>query len=182
MNKHRIINTTIGLLLMGLGFTAIEACGAYSFSGVTIDYDKVKTISIEDFYNDADGGPPNLGQVFSNKLRDYYLQNTNLRLVREGGDLQLTGAVTGYRLTPVAPQAARSDLQVDAAALTRLTLTVQADFMNLHDDTYDFKRKTFSFYTDFDNNESLATVETRLVETIFDQIVLDIFNASVANW
>jgi hypothetical protein len=182
MNRQRIGNCIASIVLGILALVIAEGCGVYSFSGVTIDYDKVKTISIEDFYNDADGGPPNLGQVFSNKLRDYYLQNTNLRLVRDAGDLQLTGAVTGYRLTPVAPQAARSDALIDQAALTRLTLTVMVDFANIHDDTYDFKRKTFSFYADFDNNESLATVETRLVETIFDQIVLDIFNASVANW
>jgi len=45
------------------------------------------------------------------------------------------------------------------------------------------ENKSFSFYKDFDQNtEDLSSNEQEFVEEIFDQIVLDIFNSSVANW
>ncbi len=156
----------------------LSGCGVYSFTGVAIT---AETISIQTFYNDAEGGPPDLSQTFTNKMRDYYQQNTNLTLVNEDGELQLEGAVTGYRLTPVAPTAGRNN-ESGLSALTRLTITVKASYVNTKDDTFNFENKSFSFYSDYDSNQNLTTVENQLIEEIYDQIILDIFNASVANW
>ena len=157
----------------------LAACGVYSFTGVAIT---AKTISIENFYNDADGGPPDMAQTFTNKLRDYYQQNTNLAFVANEGEIQLEGAVTSYRLTPIAPSAGNSTLQGDAAALTRLTITVSVTYLNVTDETFDFDNKQFSFYSDFDNSQNITSIEDQLIDEIYDQIILDIFNASVANW
>ena len=45
------------------------------------------------------------------------------------------------------------------------------------------KYKKFSFFKDFNQNtEELSSNEQEFLEEIFDQIILDIFNASVANW
>lgn len=151
-------------------------------SGISIDYDKVKTISIQPFYNEISQGPANISQTFTNSLTDYYQQNTNLALVRDEGDLQVEGGITGYQLRPVAPQSSGNNAQNDLAQLTRLTITVKVTFYNVSDDTYDFENRNFSFYSDFDNNQNLSTIEDQLIEEIFDQIVMDIFNASVANW
>ena len=122
-----------------------------------------------------------MAQIFTNRLVDFYLQNTNLAQVEENGELQLEGAVTGYRLAPVAPTAAQNNDLIDAAALTRLTITVSVSYINTTDETFDFENKTFSFFEDFDSNQNLATIEAELINTIFDQVVLDIFNATVAN-
>lgn len=156
----------------------LSACGIYSFSGVNIT---AETITIRDFYNDADNGPPDLAQRFSNEIKDYYQRNTNLRQVNEGGELIIEGVITGYRLTPVAPQAT-SDIGADLSALTRLTITVQASYINLENDQFDFENRNFSFYSDFNSDLNLTAVEDQLIEEIYDQIILDIFNASVANW
>ncbi|MBK5280399.1 MAG: hypothetical protein JJE09_16190 [Bacteroidia bacterium] len=45
-----------------------------------------------------------------------------------------------------------------------------------------FKDRIFSFYADFPNTEILTNVQERLEKEIFDQILTDIFNATVANW
>jgi len=153
-------------------------CGVYSFTGVAIT---AETLSIQTFYNDADGGPPDLAQQFTNRLTDYYQSNTNLTLVQDNGELQLEGAVTRYRLSPVAPSAATGDFD-DTAALTRLTITVSATYINTEDDSFNFENKSFSFYSDFDNSQNLTAIESQLIDEIYDQIILDIFNASVANW
>ena len=161
-------------------------CGVYSFTGVAIT---AKTISIPRFYNDADGGPPDLEQRFTNDVRDYYQQNTSLIRVEDDGELQLEGSVTGYRISPVAPQAVSNQTNqtglgagTDPAALTRLTITVRVSYVNTTDDSFDFKDRNFSFYQDFDNNQNLTAIEAELIQTIYDQVILDIFNATVANW
>lgn len=160
------------------------ACSvSYTMSGISIDYDKVKTISIQPFYNDITQGPANIGQTFTNAINDYYQQNTNLSLVTQEGDLQLEGGITGYTLQPVAPKSSGNNTSNDFASLTRLTLTVKVTFYNTTDDLYNFENRSFSFFKDFDNaTQNLTTVESELIDEIFEQIVMDIFNASVANW
>ena len=40
----------------------------------------------------------------------------------------------------------------------------------------------FSFYSDFNADKDPSSVENELVDEILDQIVFDIFTATVANW
>ena len=52
----------------------------------------------------------------------------------------------------------------------------QVDFTNTLNEEEDFSR-SFSFYDDFDSQTSnLTAAEDQLIETIFDQIIFDIFN------
>jgi len=168
--------------LWPFAFVLLMGCGVYSFNGATIDYTKVSTISIDQIYNETPTGPANLSQIFTEGLRDFFQQNTNLELVRYEGDLQFEGKIVGYQTTPVAPQATANPDQVTASTLTQLRITVQIKYVNTTDDTFDFDR-SFSFQSNFDNSEvSLTEVEESLINEISEQIILDIFNASVANW
>jgi len=163
---------------------ALAGCGVYSFTGANIS-PEIKTISIQTFYDEVGTGPPNLSQLFTEKIKDYYQQNTSLTLVPNEGDLQLEGSITGYRLTPMAPRASGSQnfQDADIAALQRLTITVKVTYLNTQDDSYDFEGQNFSFYQDYDpEKEDFNSIEATLVEEIYDAIILDIFNASVANW
>jgi len=158
-------------------------CGSvqYSFTGASLS-PHIKTIAIANFYNDSGGGPPNLSQQFTEEIKDYYARNTSLAVVNGNGDLQLEGSIVSYQFSPVAPQATGTNEQADRAGLMRLTITVKASYVNTRDDTFDFNNKTFSFYEDFSANVNPATVEEGLINTIFEQIIFDIFNATVANW
>ena len=63
-----------------------------------------------------------------------------------------------------------------------MTIRVQVDFTNTLNQEEDFGR-SFSFYDDFNTQTSTLTLaEDELIDTIFDQIIFDIFNATVANW
>lgn len=166
-------------LLIAFFLTLSTSCGVYSLTGTTIT---AETLSIQTFYNDASNGPANLAITFTDNLRDYYQQNTSLSQVTEDGELQIEGSVTGYRLTPVAPSAAANDQVNDQANLTRLTITIKVDFINIDDEEQSFASKSFSFYADFDNDIGLTAIEPQLINEIYDQIILDIFNATVANW
>jgi len=162
----------------------LAGCGVYSFTGANIS-PEIKTISIQTFYDEVGTGPPNLSQLFTEKIRDYYQQNTSLSIVTNEGDLQLEGNIVGYRLTPMAPKSSGSQNFEDAdiAALQRLTITVKVTYLNTQDDSYDFESQSFSFYQDYDpEKQDFNSIEAALVEEIYDAIVLDIFNASVANW
>ncbi|MGM0581813.1 MAG: LptE family protein [Bacteroidota bacterium] len=159
-----------------------SSCGVYSFTGASISPD-IKTMSIQYFYNDSGNGPPNLQQTFTEEIRDYYQQNTSLELVDNNGDLQLEGSITGYKVQPIAVTASGNPELADAAGAQRLTITVKVSYVNTKDEVFNFDNKSFSFYEDFDaTSTTLTAVEDQLIETITDQIILDIFNASVANW
>lgn len=157
------------------------SCGVYSFTGASIS-PNVKTISIQTFYNNSPLGPSNMSAVFTERIKDYYLKNTSLVLVNGEGDLQLEGSINNYTLTPVAVSANEDPSKVDLTSLTRITIYISATYTNLEDDQFDFDQ-TFSFYKDFDQNrEDLSANEEEFVNEIFDQIIFDIFNSSVANW
>ena len=160
----------------------VTGCGIYSFTGANISPD-VKTISIEYFSNEAGDGPPNLSQQFTEKLKDYFQNNTNLAFDNSGnGDLQFSGAISGFSYAPISTASSGNPNEPYIAGLQRLTISVNVQYSNTKDDSYDFDKK-FSFYADYNpSSTTLASVEPQLVEQIFDAIVLDIFNASVANW
>lgn len=170
------------LLIIFLGSTLplwLSSCGVYSFTGSGTN---AQTISIEEFFNNTDLGPANLGQTFTNQLKDYMIQNSNLSVVQENGELHLEGIITGYRVTQIAPTASGDPSKIDAAASSRLTITVKVTYVNSLDETMSFKDKTFSFYRDFNNDLNLTDIEDALIRQIYDQLILDIFNASIANW
>jgi len=164
-----------------LGIAALAGCGVYGFTGASISPD-VKTISIGTFYNNATLGPSNMSILFTEAIKDYYQQNTSLTLVDDNGDLQLEGFVADYKITPVSASASGNNSNADFSSTSRITITVSCSYINTKDDEFDFD-KNFSFFVDYDQNTTdLASEEQAFVEEIFDQIILDIFNASVANW
>lgn len=166
-------------LILFLGTSSLIGCKIYSLSGAATT---AKTIQVDLFYNNTDLGPANLGQNFTNKLKDYYQQNSSLKVVRENGELQIEGTLVQYAVAPIAPVAGSSASQPSQAALTRLTIAVKANYVDTKEPKNGFKDRTFSFYADFPNEQNLITVQEGLEKKIFDQIFLDIFNATLANW
>ena len=160
----------------------MTGCGIYSFSGANISPD-VKTVSIDFFYNEAGDGPPDLSQQFTEGLKEYFQNNTNLAIDNSGnGDLQFSGNIRRFNYAPMAPTASGNNNLPDNAGLQRLTIAVSVQYVNTKDDAFDFDQQ-FSFYADFDpNTNSISSVEPSLIEEILEQIYVDIFNASVANW
>jgi hypothetical protein len=178
--KSGLFSPTLpGGLLICLAMFTVQSCGVYSFTGVGT---AAKSMSIVEFYNNTDLGSANIGQTFTNSLKNYMIQNTNLAIVAEEGELQMEGEISDFRLTPIAPISTGDPTQITNASSTRLTITVKVTYVNTLDETMSFKDKTFSFYKDFTNEQNFADIEERLTKEIFDRIINDIFNASVANW
>ena len=167
-------------MLIIFGFGLFTNCGIYSFTGASISPD-IKTISIQNFYNNAPLGPSNMSVLFTESIKDYFQQNTNLEIVGSNGDLQVDGFIANYTVTPAAATSSGQNNGIDFSALSKITITINASYINLKDPTFDFN-KNFSFFKDYDNTIDLSSNEEAFVEEIFDQIILDIFNTSVANW
>ncbi|MFN3588021.1 MAG: LptE family protein [Spirosomataceae bacterium] len=167
MNK---ITPILGILFL----TFLASCRIYSFTGTTLSSD-LKSVTIQNFTMATAGGPQNLTLTFNEKLKEYYQRNTSLKLKPTDGDLYLDGAITGYELTPVSTTAS------DKAALNRLTIRVEVQFRNRLDEAQNFE-KEFSFYQDFPQEQSLTDAEGVLVPKIIDQLILNIFNDTAAQW
>ena len=159
------------MLLLAVFFSA---CGVYSFTGTSIS-PEIKTVSIGYFQNRATTIQPSLSQVFTEKMKDKFVSQTNLTLTNSAGDLQFEGSITDYFTQPTAIQGN------EQAALNRLTINVKVKFVNTKDEKQSFET-VFSRFTDYDSRANLATVETELINEICNQLVDDIFNKAVINW
>lgn len=167
------------MLAVCLMVVAVSGCGVYTFTGGRTE---ANTISIQDIYNNADLGPANMGQDFTNQLKNYIVQNTSLSVVAEEGELQMEGEISSFTLSQIAPVHTGDPDDINPASMTRLTITIRMSYTNTLDDTMSFRDKSFSFYKDFPNDQNLSDVEDAYVRQIFERLVNDIFNASVANW
>lgn len=160
-------------VLIGL-LTVISLQSCYTFTGAAID-PNVKTISVAFFQNYAPIAQVTVSQEFTEALKDIFISQTNLTLIKENGDLQFEGAITRYEAVPLAIQGN------EQAAQTRLNITVNVKFTHTIDPTQSFER-SFTQFEDFTSTETLASVEDRLIEAVNEKLTQDIFNASVGNW
>ncbi len=141
----------------------------------SIDYSKVKTISITDFPNRADYVYAPLAVEFNQTLRDMFIQQTRLQVVNGGGDLEIEGEITGYN---------QYNESVDAsgyASKVKVTLTVNVRYTNNTNHEEDFEQQ-FSAFQTYESTQLLTDVQDQLITLMVDDITEQIFNATVANW
>ena len=145
----------------------------YSFTGG--DVGNARTVSVELFEARSPLATPQSAQVFTETLRDLLLAQTPLKLAREEGDVQYSGAIVGYDVQPVSIQAN------ETAALNRLTLTVKVTYVNTLEPKKN-SESTFSRFADYESSQDLVGVEDNLVEQISEQLAQDIFDRTLGNW
>jgi outer membrane lipopolysaccharide assembly protein LptE/RlpB len=163
------------LLLIPL-LALLSACsGGYSFTGG--DVGDAETISIDYFPNYAQIVKPGLSQTFTEQLRDLFVQLTPLALTERNADLEISGSITGYEISPINAQAS----DVGAVAQNRLTITVNVIFTNTLEPDKSFER-SFSRFTDFDANTNLDQVEAQLHQEIVQQLSENILNQAIGDW
>lgn len=143
-------------------------------SGATIP-PEAKTVSVEYFGNQSSIAGPHVPQRFTEKLRDVLQSQTNLALVPKNGDLQFSGYIADYVISPVAIQSG------DKPAQNRLTITVLVKYNNPYDASKSFEQN-FTRYTDYDGTKNISEVENALLDEIFRQLTEDIFNRAFNNW
>ena len=152
----------------------INSCSIYSFNGASIPVGS-SSVKITTFINNTSNSIPNLQQIISEKLRDIFLEQTNLNLINEDADLNFIGSIENYEIKPISLKANETTSQ------NRLSITVKVKYINNVSSQYNYET-SFTRYSDFDGLSNLSDVEIELVELITDQLVEDIFNKAVINW
>ena len=163
--------------LMAFVACILAACTvSYKFNGSSINYEKVKTISFENFPNRSAAfvwGP--MESMYNTALQDIYMQQTRLKQVRQGGDLQLSGEIVNY-------DAYNKGVGSDGySTMAELKMTVNVRFVNNTNPSENFERQ-FSASREYDASLQMSAVQEEKVTQMIKEIVEQIFNATVANW
>lgn len=167
-------STLISLLCVTVAILMSSCTISYKFNGASIDYSKTKSITIQEFPNQAALVYPPLAIKLNEAISNIFAQQTRLNVVRTGGDLELSGAITGYSL------AATSIGTDNLASENKLIVNVKIHYVN--NVTGEENDQTFSAFRTFSSSSSLNDVQDALIEELVEEIVDQIFNATVANW
>lgn len=163
------MNKLIVWLILVTFFTS-----CYSFRGTSIPTN-VNTFYVENFEVETYDAPYTASQVFTEKLKAKVRNESRLLYTEIDPDVEFRGRITGFRVSPVAPQ----NDQVPTA--NRLEITISVSYI---DNLVEKNKWTsnFTFFKDFDQNQNLLDVRDVLSESIFDQLTEDIFNKAFSNW
>ena len=160
------IKKIAGIIVLGALALTVYSCRiSLGLAPITsIDYSKVKTITIRDFQNVADYVYAPLAIEFNQKLKDMFIQQTQLQLVESGGDLELGGEITGYN---------QFNESVDASGYSskvKLTLTVSVTYVNNVDHKDDFENQQFTAFQTYDSSQLLTDVQDGLITVMVKDI------------
>jgi hypothetical protein len=171
--KNSLIPLKLTALITTVWMLA-QSCGIYSFTGASIP-PEARTISVQQFPNNAILVEPLLSSSFSSALRDRFMTQTNLNMVDQNGDLAFEGEIVDFKTEPIAIQSDQT------AASNRLSITVNVRFFNTFDDSKSFETR-FTQYMDYPSEEDFSLAKDNLISEIVDMLVDDIFNRAVVNW
>lgn len=166
---------TVRVLFLLVAFTLQSCIPTFTFNASTINYDKIKTISLDKFPIRCAYVWSPMESMFYNTISDTYARKTKLKVLKRNGDLQLAGEIVEYSQT-------NKSVAADGySAMTQLKITVNVRYVNNSDHTQDFEQR-FSATQDYDSKLSLSSVQEQLVQEMIKDIVDQIYNATIANW
>ena len=146
----------------------------YSTTGASTP-PEAKTVSVQNFENQARIVEAGLNQQVTDALKDYIQSNSNLILVTGTGDINFEGAITGFDVKPAAI------VSGDEAAKNRFSITIKVKFTCDVKQELDFEN-SFSRYEDYDSNIDFEAAKSNLTPDILKLLIEDIFNKAFVNW
>ncbi len=161
------------LCMLGAVLALFIRCSVYSPYGAQTS--GASTYSVEAFEMLTPLATASSALSLAEELRDRVQRQSTLRLVDSEGELQFSGELITWEITPV-------NVQVDeTAAANRLTIGLRIHYENTRDSELSFDR-TFTRFADYNSDLDLLQVEDDLVSDIGAQLSQDVFNASLGNW
>lgn len=167
--SRSIANGFISIFMLAL----LGGCGVYTPYGAQTS--GARTYSVDYFKSQTSQASPTVALNFTEALKDLIQRQSTLKLVDEDGELRYSGAIVDYRVQPISVQGD------ETTSRNRLTVTVQVRYTNTVDKELSFDR-SFSKFADYDSSSDLLTVEEDLMSQINEQLLQEIFNASLGNW
>lgn len=165
----------LACLFSGFVFSLASCC--YSFKGISID-PEVNTFFVQNFEVVAGSAPPTIGLDFTEKLKDKIRLESRLNLKNTEADVEFSGKVTDFRVVPVAPKPG------EVVELNRLEVSVSVQFIHHKNEKKSWPNaRSFRHFAEFTNSQDLLSVQDVLLnQTIYPQILEDIFNAAFNDW
>lgn len=146
----------------------------YSFKGISIPPD-VTTFFVANFENRTSTVPVNFPAQFAEALKNKIRNESRLIYKDIDPDIEFAGTIVEYRVSPVAPKPG------ETAAINRLDVAIEIKFTNSKNEKENWVQ-TFKHFADFSANENLLDVQDKLLVTISEQLLEDIFNRAFTNW
>jgi len=168
--SHALFIIFIGLLCPACSYTL-------KLNGSSIP-DKMKTIEVDFFENNAALVVNTLSTTFTEALKDRIRNTTRLSIVRTGGDAVISGSITDYTIAPTSVPATNNNVAPIANAST-LTITVHVKYTSDLDKKHAFDQ---SFSKSEPYKGDITSQENALIADITKQLTEDIFNMAFSNW
>lgn len=170
MLRHTHIGTLLGVL-----FYSILIClGCYSFKGISIPTE-AQTFYVTDLEIRIPTAPSDLGQQFSEALKQKFINESRLNFSDLDPDIEFSGEVSRFSVTSVAPQPG------ETIAFNRLEIAVRIKYDYALDEENNWEN-TFTFFQDYSRDQNLLDIQDGLITVIFKQLTEDIFNKAFTNW
>ena len=160
----------IAVTLVAAGFS--ESC--YTLNGISIS-PETQTFYVTQFDVTTTEGPPGIGQLFTEQLKRRINDDTRLAFADTDPDVEFVGAITGFTITPEAPN------PQTGADLNRLTIRVQVDYTDTRTPENSYSQ-SFTDFENFDGAVDPLSVQDQLVEVLFDRLSEEAFNKAFSNW
>ncbi|MBK21472.1 MAG: hypothetical protein CMP63_04025 [Flavobacteriales bacterium] len=160
------------LFIVAISFIALGCKVTYSFRGGEIPG---QTFSIESFTNTATLVNPNLAIVIQDELQEKFSNESNLKYTDGIGDAHFTGAIINYSITPVQGTGA------ETVALNRLTIKIKVSYANSENNNQDFDQ-TFEMYDDFESTDDFSAIEDKLMKSISEKLIDQIYQKTMTEW
>ena len=176
LKKCKMKNFSLSILGPLLILLVVSQLGCYTFKGISID-PNVKTFAVRNFETLADNAPPTLGLEFAELLRDKTRSETPLKAKNEEPDIEFTGKIVDFRVSPVNPKPG------ELVAANRLEVRIRVGYINRIDEKKGWAaERDFQHFADFSSSTDLLAVQANLLSTINKQLLEDIFNAAFNDW
>jgi hypothetical protein len=161
-------------LFLALCFYFLQNCYSFKTAGIPPG---MTTFYVAEFDNTSSNVVPTLATDFAQKLIDKVRTEGKLSPTEYDPHVEFSGAITGFRVTSVAPE------EGQRTAFNRLDISVRIEFKNnLDPDPKKSWTQSFSFFQDYESNVNLLDIQEDLIANITDQIVEDVFNRAFSDW
>ncbi len=171
-SKLKLLKNILAVLFIVL---LCNSCGIYSFSGISIS-PEIKTFEVEKFRSTSGIIEAGLDRRFTTELQDYILNQTNLNLVTNNGDIIYDGEIIDFYIAP------NNATDTNNTAENRLTIKIKVRFTDLKNSKNNLE-KIFSHFYDYPSADQLiGAVADVAYQEIFERIKQDIVNATLAKW
>jgi hypothetical protein len=135
----------------------------------------LKTITIHDFKNSTAFVYPKLSQIFEQSLTNRFVEQTNLNLVMNNGDIEIEGEITKYDVKNIAVND-----DDNFAFQAKLSIEIKVKYIN-HKEPNCNVEQSFLVSRMCDVN-CFYNVQDILVHEIVNELIDMIYNATVAKW